>query len=139
MGKASGIIAWFKTCPLVADVEEFDINQLSPQDMMAGLYKQPAITKEELNDGSEIVTEFYYILFRKSAQIRLERLDNEEFVEAVESWISTQDFAGNYPDIGHDVYGIKYTNAFVMLERDSESAVYQLTISIKFMKEVKYD
>ena len=139
MGKARGIIDWFKTCPLVEDVEEFDINQLSAQEMMAGLYKQPAVTTEKLIDGTVIVTENYYVLFRRAAKVKADRYENDDFMEAVENWVYEQELAENYPDIGFDVFEIEATNAFYMLERDSDDAVYQLTISIKFMKEAKND
>lgn len=135
MSKAKGIIDWFKTCGLVENVETFDVNQLG-NNLGAGLYKQPSITKQTLADGSQIITENYYVLFRRSAQIPKERIDNEDFLEAVENWFYEQEVNESYPDIGYPVHEISATNAFYMLERDSHNAVYQLTLSVKYMREV---
>ena len=132
MGKTTKIIEWFSECPYVADVEEFDVNQLPPRSLVAGLFKQPAVTKEKLIDGGEIITENYYVLFRKAAQLKEERINNDDFLEAVENWVFDKDFSEEYPDIGYKVFGVEATNAFYMLEREGEDAVYQLTLSIKY-------
>ncbi len=137
MGKATGIIEWFQTCPYVSDVSEFDISQVSADSPVAGLYKQPAITRQRLIDGSLIITESYYLLFRRDAKVRTERFGNEQFLESVEGWIDDQEMAENYPSIGHEVHRIEATNAFYMLERDKDNAVYQLTISLTYLKEVQ--
>jgi len=137
MGKTAKIIEWFSMCPYVMGVEDFDVNQLPPRSLVAGLFKQPAITKEKLIDGGEIVTENYYLLFRKAAQLKEDRINNDDFLEDVENWVFDKDFAEEYPDIGYSVFSIESTNAFYMLERDSEDAVYQLTLSIKYERNIR--
>ena len=83
-------------------------------------------------DGSEIVTENYYLLVKKAAQLKKERIGNDEFLEQVENWVLEQEFNENYPDIGYPVYAIESNNAFYMMSRDGNDAVYQLTIAIKY-------
>lgn len=132
MSKTQSIIDWFAECGLVEDIIEFDVNQLAAKDDAAGLYKQPAVTREKLIDGSEIVTENYYLLFRRAAQLKADRISNDDFLEQVEDWLVDQEFAENYPDIGYPVYEVSISNSFYMLERDTNEAIYQLSISIKY-------
>lgn len=132
MSKTTGLKAWLESCPIIDEVSEFDVNQLDPDSEVAGIYKQPTITKERLIDGSEIVTENYYLLVKKAAQLKKERIGNDEFLEQVENWVLEQEFNENYPDIGYPVYAIESNNAFYMMSRDGNDAVYQLTIAIKY-------
>ncbi len=136
MSKTQNIIDWFTECELVDNVIEFDVNQLAAKDDAAGLYKQPAVTREKLIDGSEIVTENYYLLFRRAAQLKADRVSNDDFLEQVEDWLIKQEFAENYPDIGYPVYEIGISNSFYMLERDTNEAIYQLSISIKYERRI---
>lgn len=134
--KTLGIIEWLETCPYIEGVAEFDVNQLDDE-QAAGIFKQPAITREELIDGSEIITENYYMLFRRSAQIKAERLSNDDLIEAVETWVAEQAMKGIYPDIGYRVFEIDYSNAGYMIERDDKDAIYQLTIEVKYERNLK--
>ena len=137
MSKIKGIIEWFETCPLVETAGYVDVNQLNPEAEALGMYKQPAVTVQELADGSKLITENYYLLFRRAAQLKEERFDNEDYLDAVEDWFEKQLYAENYPQIGFRVHDMAMSNALYMLERDSEEAVYQLTISIQYEREVK--
>ena len=137
MSKIKGIVEWFETCPLVEEAGYVDVNQLNPETEALGIYKQPAVTVEELMDGSKLITENYYLLFRRAAQLKEDRFDNEDYLDDVEDWFEEQLYQENYPDIGFRVHDIAMSNAFYMLERDSEDAVYQLTISIQYEREVK--
>ena len=137
MSKIKGIVEWFETCPLVEEAGYMDVNQLDPETKALGIYKQPAVTVEELMDGSKLITENYYILFRRAEQLKEDRFDNEDYLDEVEDWFEKQLYQENYPDIGFRVHDIAMSNAFYMLERDSEDAVYQLMISIQYEREVK--
>lgn len=137
MSKIKGIIKWFETCPLVEEAGYMDVNQLSQEAEALGIYKQPAVTVEELMDGGKLITENYYLLFRRAAQLQEDRFDNEDYLDDVEDWFEQQLYQENYPDIGFRVHDMAMSNAFYMLERDSEDAVYQLTISIQYEREVK--
>lgn len=137
MSKIKGIIKWFETCPLVEEAGYMDVNQLSQEAEALGIYKQPAVTVEELMDGGKLITENYYLLFRRAAQLQEDRFDNEDYLDDVEDWFEQQLYQENYPDIGFRMHDMAMSNAFYMLERDSEDAVYQLTISIQYEREVK--
>ena len=139
MSRIEGIINWFESCPLVSEAGYIDVNQLDAQTQALGLYKQPAMDVIELIDGSKIITENYYLLFRRAAQLKEDRFDNESYLEAVEDWFEQQQYAENYPDIGYPVSDIAMSNATYMLERDSTDATYQLTLTIEYERKVSND
>lgn len=132
MSISRGIIEWLNTCP---QIQMLDMSQTMPD--AEGLYKQPAVTVQELIDGSALVTQNYYILFQRDAQISKDRFTNEEILEAVEEWIREQDWNENYPDIGHEVYRVGISNSYYMLSRENDQATYQATLEIRFLKEVQ--
>lgn len=134
MSITKGIIDWLETCPLVSDVSEFDIGQV--KDGEVGIYKQPAVTVEKLIDGNEIRTEYYYFLFMRPAQIKPDRVGNDELLQEIEEWILSQDFDENYPDIGYPVYGIGMNDSYYMTERDEDTATYQITLEIKYERTI---
>lgn len=139
MSKIEGIIKWIEMCPLVQEAENIDVNQLSNEVRSLGIYKQPSVTIKKLIDGGKLVTENYYILFKKSGQLKEERLSNEDYLDEVENWFEEQEMLENYPDIGFGVYEISMSNAFYMMERDETDAIYQLTLTISYERKAKYD
>ena len=110
MSISSGIITWLDTCP---QIKMLDMSQTTAD--AEGLYKQPSITVQELIDGSQIITQNYYILFERDAQIRNDRFSNEEVLEAVECWIDEQNWTENYPDIGYDVNSVSISNSYYVV------------------------
>lgn len=131
MSKTSGIIAWLNTCPQITVV---DMSQTTID--AQGLYKQAAVTVQECIDGSKFITENYYILFSRDAQVNDDRISNEELLENFENWIDDQEYAENYPDIGYPVERVCISNSYTMMSRDDDSAVYQATLQIMYFKDV---
>lgn len=132
MSRTSGVVDWLSACPFLDKVEAIDVNQLSPELEALGIYKQPTRTVTELIDGSAIINEIYYLLFRQPAQLAQERLSNEEYLEKVEGWIEDQNWVENFPQIGSAVHDVEVVNTFYMMDRDDDEAVYQLSIAITY-------
>lgn len=132
MNITKAISDWFQTCPGISNI---DIAQV--QNAGVGIYKQPSLEVEKLIDGGEIRTEYYYALFMMDAQIKKDRIDNEEVLQNVEEWIFDQEMAENYPEIGYPVYEIAATGSRYMMNRDDQDATYQITIKIKYERKVK--
>jgi len=134
MSIITGILGWVKSCDLVDDPEYIDVNLLPPEMMALGIYKQPSGTVEPLVDGTKIITDVYYLLFKRPAQLEAERISSDEYLEQIEKWVEAQECEENYPEIGYRVFGVGITNTAYMMERTDEDAVYQLAISITYMK-----
>lgn len=139
MNISDSIIKWLKTCPYIGKINAFDINQVQAKNDSVGLFKQPSVTVTEFIDGSKQITEFYYFIFKKAAQVKAERLANEEYLRKIEDWIDEQEFNGNYPDIGYPVDGIGMMNGYYMVSFENKNAAYQLTLEIQYRKDVSND
>lgn len=139
MSRTSGVVDWLSACPFLDKVEAIDVNQLSPELEALGIYKQPTRTVTELIDGSAIINEIYYLLFRQPAQLAQERLSNEEYLEKVEGWIEDQNWVENFPQIGSAVHDVEVVNTFYMMDRDDDEAVYQLSIAITYERMITND
>ena len=137
MSRTSGVVDWLSACPFLDKIEAIDVNQLSPDLEALGVYKQPTRTVTELIDGSAIINEIYYLLFRQSAQLAQERLSSEEYLEKVEGWIEDQNWVENFPQIGSAVHDVEVVNTFYMMDRDDDEAVYQLSIAITYERKPK--
>lgn len=137
MSRTSGVVDWLRACPLLDKVEAIDVNQLSPELEALGVYKQPTRTVTELIDGSTIINEIYYLLFRQPAQLAQERQSSEEYLEKVEGWIEDQNWVENFPQIESAVHDVEVVNTFYMMDRDDDEAVYQLSIAITYERKPK--
>lgn len=137
MAITTGLLNWFRSCEIIEEPEYIDVNQLPAEMQALGVYKQPSRTIDRLIDGTQIITDVYYLLFQRPAQMNDERISNEEYLEQVETWVENQEYAENYPDIGYPVFEIEVTNTFCMLNRTETEAVYQLAISVKYEKGLK--
>lgn len=139
MNISKQVLEWLKECPYIGDISSFDMNLLQSKDGSAALFKQPSVTVQEFIDGSKQITEYYYFLFNKAAQIKTERLENEEYLRKIEDWIDEQEYNGNYPDIGHPVDAVSMSNGYYMISFEGNEAKYQLTLGIQYRKEVTND
>lgn len=137
MSRTSGVVGWLSACPFLDKIEAIDVNQLSPDLEALGVYKQPTRTVTELIDGSAIINEIYYLLFRQPAQLAQERLSSEEYLEKVEGWIEDQNWGENFLQIGSAVHDVEVVNTFYMMDRDDDEAVYQLSIAITYERKPK--
>lgn len=137
MSRTSGVVDWLSACPFLDKIEAIDVNQLSPDLEALGVYKQPTRTVTELIDGSAIINEIYYLLFRQPAQLAQERLSSEEYLEKVEGWIEDQNWVENFPQIGSAVHDVEVVNTFYMMDRNEDEAVYQLSIAITYERKPK--
>lgn len=137
MSRTNGVKDWLSACPFLDDLEAIDINQLSPALKALGVYKQPTKTVTKLIDGSAIVKEIYYLLFRQPAQLAQERISNEEYMEKIEGWVDDQNWAENFPQIDARVYEVEAVNTFYMSGRGEDNATYQLSIAITYERKPK--
>lgn len=135
MNISEKLIDWLRTCPYIGKINAFDVNQVQAKKDSVGLFKQPSVKVTEFIDGSKQITEYYYFLFKKAAQVKSERLANEEYLRKIEDWIDEQEFSGNYPDIGYPVDGIGMSNGYYVKSIEDKEAVYQLTLEIQYRKD----
>lgn len=126
------IKTWLKSCNLVT-VEDVDTDRLEAQVESLGIYKQAQRDVTEFIDGSKIVSEYYYFLTRRSAQLEAERISSHEFLALVEDWVEEQNKRGNRPSI-KGIEEVFIANGFYMIDSETDEAVYQISIGITYQK-----
>lgn len=126
------IKTWLKSCSLVT-VEDVDTDRLEAQAESLGIYKQAQRDVTDYVDGSKVVSEYYYFLTRRSAQLEAERIDTQEFLSMLEDWVEEQDRLGNRPKI-QGIETVFIANGFYMIDAETDEAVYQVSIGVTYQK-----
>ena len=81
-------------------------------------------------------TEHYTLHARLASQNNADRMDNGAFGELLESWVYEQKEARNYPVIeSGKVKKVDITTPFYVGKTETDNSVYQLTLSITYVKE----
>lgn len=100
------------------------------------LVKEPIVNKKTSVSGKVTATEHYTLHARLSSQNNNDRIDNGAFGELLESWVLEQKQIRNYPEIeSAKVKNVDVTTPFYIGKTDTDNSVYQLTISITYVKE----
>ncbi len=136
---SNSIITWLKTFDMeVHKKMKFIHTDIQPARVESyALIKEPVIKKKHYLSGREERTEHYTLMARFPSKTDPECVDNTEWGENLENWVEEQNRQGNFPVIeGAKVQNISVTTPFYMGKSDINESVYQLTISIKYMKEI---
>ena len=135
---SESVIAWLKTFNpkeywkmkrvetgvLPADVDSY------------ALVKEPIVNKKTSISGKVTATEHYTLHARLASQNNTYRIDNGAFGELLESWVYEQKEARNYPVIeSGKVKKVDVTTPFYVGKTETNNSVYQLTLSITYVKE----
>ena len=91
------------------------------------LVKEPIQNVKTFVTGKKVFTDHYMIRAR---------LSSYEDVEMLEEWVREQDRNKNFPQIaGYNVKYIRTTTPFHVGRTENNNSLYQMTISIQYMKE----
>lgn len=100
------------------------------------LVKEPVQNVKCYMSGKKLYTEHYMIQARMSSNCNADRIDNNGFGEALESWVREQNAAGNFPSIDKAIVrDIYVTTPFYMGKTETNNSIYQMTIAVKYLKE----
>lgn len=102
-----------------------------------GLFKSPSRDKLEYNDGSCRITEYYQLFARQSSISDLERKESDEWLEDLTYWIDDYGIMNEFPEIdgNRKVTDISVTGVPTPLEHENDDIVYQLSLSITYIRE----
>ena len=137
MTVGQSIVAWLME---YGDIETADVvietDQLSPEPESLGLYKQANNTVTPFVDGTRDVTDYYYLLARRPVKDNHSRVDNQAWMEDLETWVRTRNRSRSLPalDSGRECYGVEISVSAYMSEEDAagRTAEYQISIAIKY-------
>lgn len=101
------------------------------------LVKEPVKNVKAYVSGKKVYTEHYMIQARLASSDDLDRVDNLDFGEALEEYVGSKNKAEEYPAIPNaTVKSIEVTTPFYLGVAKNNSSVYQMTIAIKYEKEL---
>ena len=87
MTVSESIIRWLYGFGDIEAGDRIETDQLDGEAGSYGLYKQPTKDVVPFVDGSRDVTEYYYLLARQSSKAEASRVDNQAWMESLESWV----------------------------------------------------
>lgn len=100
------------------------------------LVKEPIVNKMTSISGKVTATEHYTLHARLTSQNNTDRIDNGAFGELLEAWVYEQKQSRNYSLIeSGKVKSVDVTTPFYVGKTETNNSVYQLTISITYVKE----
>lgn len=116
---------------------EIDTNHMAEGSDQYGLFKSPSRDIREFNDGTYQITEYYQFLARQSGGSKSERKETDEWLEDLAYWID--DFPYNYSfpalDGKREVIGLSITGSPYPMEAGDKAAMYQILLSITYIRE----
>jgi len=134
MTVSKALITWLYGFGSISVDESIDTDTLAANAAAYGLYKTPQTVIVPFVDGSRDVTAYYTLCVRQRANQESKRQDNQEWLEALEKWVRTQNLAQNFPEMvdSRECYGVGIANTFTMMEPESSESIYQMTLSISY-------
>ena len=112
------------------------VDKLESQTVSFSLMKAPQETVQHYISGTEIHTDYYQLLARRDAKSEAERIANNAWGQGITEWIRQKSNANEYPELdGYKCTDIGVSTPFYMGDVDMDSAVYQMTVFIKYVKE----
>ena len=116
---------------------EIDTNHMAEGSDQYGLFKSPSRDIKDFNDSSYQITEYYQFLARQRACSKPERKETDEWLEDLAYWIDDLTYNYKLPplDKNREVIGISITGSPYPMEADNKEAMYQLLLSITYIRE----
>lgn len=135
---SKAIIQWMYQNDTIEIDEKINTNLLDAKATAYALSKTPSNTVEQFNDGSEKRTEYYTLLTKRSSQLDIERVSNDQFLENLEEWVWEQNLNGNVPKLDNKRYcdNIAISSSYYLFENETEESIYSLTLEIQYRKEI---
>lgn len=116
---------------------EIDTNHVSDGSDKYGLFRAPGRNIREFNDESYEITEFYQFDARQAALSASERKEADEWLEDLAYWADDFPYRNEFPklDKGRAVTGIAITGSPYPMAVDGTEALYEMSISITYVRE----
>lgn len=135
MTVSENIIRWLYGFGDIEAGDRIETDQLDGEAGSYGLYKQPTKDVVPFVDGSRDVTEYYYLLARQSSKAEASRVDNQVWMESLESWVRQKSRSGDLPQLdgGRSCHAVGVSvSAYMSGAAESGTSEYQITISINY-------
>ncbi len=132
------IIEWLSEYKQM-EFTECAVDQIEAEDGTYAIFKTPNKNITEYADGSQLITEYFQLMAKKSTQLNLERVNNLQMLADLENWVDEKNMGEEYPDLSEAgkmiCVDISISNSNSILSQEDESAIYQLSIAVQYLKE----
>lgn len=118
---------------------EIDTNHVGDGSDQYGLFKSPSRDIKEFNDGTYQITEYYQFLARQSGVSKSERKEADEWLEELAYWIDDLTYSYSLPELdgNREVTGVSITGSPYPMEAGDKDAMYQILLSITYVRQRK--
>ena len=102
-----------------------------------GLFKSPSRNLKDLLDGSYEITEHYQFNARQNTVSEAERKEVDEWLEDLAYWADDYPLHNEFPELdkGRRFVGFSITGSPYPMEADSRETLYQMALSITYIRE----
>ena len=118
---------------------ECAVDQIEAEDGTYAIFKTPNKNVTEYMDGSQLATEYFQLVARKSTQLNPERVNNQQMLADLENWVEERNMGEDYPDLSKAgkliCMDIHVSDSNSIVSQGDASAIYQLSIAIQYLKE----
>lgn len=116
-------------------MDKIDVDKQSAEVESYALIKEPVTNSKKNVLGDEEVTVHYTLMARLANNTDPDRIDNNAFGEAMESWIEEKNRRREYPKLSKgNVTDVRVTTPFIVGRTDKNNSVYQMTVALKYEK-----
>lgn len=116
--------------------QQITTDTLGSETVSYGLFKAPTQNVKKDILGNVTCSDYYTFMVRMDNVTDNNMIRNQEWMQSLTDWIEEQNNIRNYPDLEeYECTGIMVSSPFYMGQAAERSAVYQLTINIKYRKE----
>lgn len=119
------------------EIFEIDTDHVNDGSEKYGLYRSPGRTTRNFNDGSYEITENYQFMAKQSTNTFSERKETDEWLEELSYWADDFGYYYQFPELGNNrtVTGFSITGSPYLMEADSRETLYQMSLSITYIRE----
>ena len=136
MTVSEAIIQWLKQFA-PEKMRQIDTDRMHG-DVDFALVKEPTINVKKYISGTEVHTEYYQMLARLPSLTDTDCVENGPWMEELTRWIEKMDRERNYPELDNGtVQKIGISSSFFVGENEDADAIYQMTISIQYIRRNK--
>lgn len=130
---AESLVTWLTT---YSGISAVTTDQVGEEATSLGVIKSPGRNVQHYVDGSKDVTGYFLFRARRSAQMDDMRVDNQEWLEALETWVREQSFARSLPSLGNGriCQSVGVSESAYLLEAAESDIVYQIGLEIVYFE-----
>lgn len=128
---AESLVTWLLT---YSGISAVTTDQVGEEATSLGVIKAPGRNVQEFVNGSKEVTAYFLFRARKSAQMDDMRVDNQEWLEAFETWVRQQSLARTVPTLtgGRVCQSVSVSESAYLLESTESDIIYQIGLEIVY-------